>query len=121
MGLDGRWSAIRITLESQLIGLALILVGTARAWEDVDTGNALANVFVVGIAGLFVALLALEFAMVARERAGRPPARAAATVSSRHDRLPVRDDLVPRRAGLPVSGYPNVNEYAPGPDSRNVI
>ena len=34
MGLDGRWSAIRITLESQLIGLALILLGTARAWED---------------------------------------------------------------------------------------
>ena len=37
MGLDGRWSAIRITLESQLIGLALILLGTARAWEDIDT------------------------------------------------------------------------------------
>jgi hypothetical protein len=71
MGLDGRWSAIRITLESQLIGLALILVGTARAWEDVDTGNALAYVFVVGIAGLFAAVLALECTMVARERAGR--------------------------------------------------
>lgn len=49
-----------VTLESQLIGLALILVGTARAWEDVDTGNAPAYVFVVGIAALFVALLALE-------------------------------------------------------------
>src|SRR3954463_7015157 len=42
MGIDGRWSAIRITLESQLIGLALILLGTARAWEDIDTSNALA-------------------------------------------------------------------------------
>jgi hypothetical protein len=80
MGLDGRWSAIRITLESQLIGLALILVGTARAWEDVDTGNGLAYVFVVGIAGLFVALLALECSMVARERAGGPPARVATRV-----------------------------------------
>jgi hypothetical protein len=49
----------------------LILVGTARAWEDVDTGNALAYVFVVGIAGLFAAVLALECTMVARERAGR--------------------------------------------------
>ena len=66
MGLDGRWSAIRITLESQLIGLALILLGTARAWEDVDTSKPLASVFVAGIAVLFVALLALECAMLAR-------------------------------------------------------
>ena len=68
MGLDGRWSAIRITLESQLIGLALILVGTARAWEDIDTSNRLASVFVAGIAALFVALLALECWMVAYGR-----------------------------------------------------
>ncbi len=68
MGLDGRWSAIRITLESQLIGLALILLGTARAWEDVDTSNALATVFVAGIVGLFVALLAFELWMLGRER-----------------------------------------------------
>ena len=64
MGLDGRWTAIRITLESQLIGLALILLGTARAWDDVDTSNPVAYVFVAGIAGLFVALLALEAYMV---------------------------------------------------------
>src|SRR3954464_12617474 len=63
MGLDGRWSAIRITLESQLIGLALILLGTARAWEDIDTSNPLAYVFVAGIAGLFLSLLALEWYM----------------------------------------------------------
>jgi hypothetical protein len=68
MGLDGRWSAIRITLESQLIGLALILLGTARAWQDVDTANALAYVFVVGLAGLFLALLALEIRMLGHER-----------------------------------------------------
>ncbi len=68
MGIDGRWSAIRITLESQLIGLALILLGTARAWEDVDTSNALAPVFVTGIAALFVALLALEAWMLSRGR-----------------------------------------------------
>jgi hypothetical protein len=74
MGLDGRWSAIRITLESQLIGLALILLGTARAWEDVDTSNALAYVFVAGIAGLFATLLALEWHMVGRQRAGQLPA-----------------------------------------------
>ena len=69
MGLDGRWSAIRITLESQLIGLALILLGTARAWEDVDTSNALAYVFVAGIAG------AVRRAARARVAHGQPAAR----------------------------------------------
>src|SRR3954464_15981159 len=64
MGLDGRWSAIRITLESQLIGRALILLGTARAWDAIDTGNALAYVFVAGLAALFALLAALEARMV---------------------------------------------------------
>jgi peptidoglycan/LPS O-acetylase OafA/YrhL len=76
MGLDGRWSAIRITLESQLIGLALILLATARAWGDVDTSNALAYVFVAAIAVLFATLLALESHMLAREHARRSPAGA---------------------------------------------
>jgi hypothetical protein len=71
MGLDGRWTAIRITLESQLIGLALILLATLRAWDDVDTSNAIAYVFVAGIAGLFVALLALERHMRGRGRPAR--------------------------------------------------
>ena len=65
MGWDGRWSAIQITLESQLIGLGLILLGTARAWEDVDTSNALAYVFAGGITALFLALLALRTWMLA--------------------------------------------------------
>src|SRR3954471_8472007 len=64
MGLDGRWTAIRITLESQLFGLALILLATARAWEDIDTSNALAYVFVAAIATLFAGLLALEIRML---------------------------------------------------------
>jgi hypothetical protein len=68
MGLDGRWSAIRITLESQLIGLALILLATARAWDDIDTANALAFVFVAGIAALFTGLLALETSMLRHQR-----------------------------------------------------
>ena len=70
MGLDGRWSAIRITLESQLIGLALILLGTARAWHAIDTSNALAFVFVVGICALFASLFALEGYMLRQERGG---------------------------------------------------
>src|SRR3954452_9507203 len=73
MGFDGRWSAIRITLESQLIGLALILLGVWRAWEDVDTSNALAFVFVAGLAGLFLALLAFECVMIASARVRSSP------------------------------------------------
>src|SRR3954470_17813099 len=86
MGLDGRWSAIRITLESQLIGLALILLGTLRAWHAIDTGNALAYVFVAGIAGLFALLAALEAFML---RAAARPAVAATRFSrSRARRSP---------------------------------
>ena len=64
---------IRITLESQLIGLGLILLGTIRAWDDLDTSNPIAYVFVAGIAGLFVSLLTLEWYMVGRTRASLPP------------------------------------------------
>jgi hypothetical protein len=59
MGIDGRWSAIRITLESQLIGLALILLATVRAWEQFDKSNALTYVFAGGIALLLVGLATL--------------------------------------------------------------
>jgi len=66
MGLDGRWTAIRITLESQLIGLALIGLGILRAWDDIDMSNGIAYAFLAIVAGLFVSLLALERYMVAR-------------------------------------------------------
>ena len=63
MGIDGRWSAIRITLESQLIGLALILLATARSWEQFDKSNALTYVFAGGIAVLLIGLAALWLSM----------------------------------------------------------
>jgi hypothetical protein len=66
MGIDGRWSAIRITLESQLIGLALILLGAARAWVDFDTSNALSFVFVGGLALLFAGLVGLRWNFASR-------------------------------------------------------
>ena len=66
MGIDGRWSAVRITLESQLIGLTLILLATARAWEQFDKSNALTYVFVGGIALLLAGLAALWSSMVLR-------------------------------------------------------
>jgi hypothetical protein len=60
MGLDGRPSAIHITLQSQAIGLALILLAAARDWGSFDTSNELSYVFVIGLGGLLVGLLALE-------------------------------------------------------------
>jgi hypothetical protein len=66
MALDRRWSAIRITLQSQLIGLALMLVAVVRAWTDFDQSNWLTWVFVGGIAAMFLGLLALDIAMDSR-------------------------------------------------------
>jgi hypothetical protein len=63
MGLDGRPSAIHITLQSQAIGLALILLAAARDWGSFDTDNALSYVFVLALGGLLVGLLALELYM----------------------------------------------------------
>ena len=60
MGFDGRPSAIHITLQSQVIGLALILLAAARDWDSFDTSNELSYVFVAGLGGLLVGLLALE-------------------------------------------------------------
>jgi hypothetical protein len=74
MGLDGRPSAIHITLQSQVIGLALILLAAARDWDSFDTSNELTYVFVVGLGGLLAGLLALETYMRRRERAAPAPA-----------------------------------------------
>jgi hypothetical protein len=68
MALDRRWSAIRVTLQSQLIGLALMLIAVVRAWSDFDRSNGLTWVFVGGIGGTFVGLLALDIALDSRYR-----------------------------------------------------
>jgi peptidoglycan/LPS O-acetylase OafA/YrhL len=63
MGLDGRPSAIRITLQSQAIGIALILVAVARDRGSIDTANALSYVIVAGLAALLAGLLVLDLHM----------------------------------------------------------
>ncbi|MEA2219690.1 MAG: hypothetical protein QOJ35_2316 [Solirubrobacteraceae bacterium] len=63
MGLDGRPSAIRITLQSQVIGLALILLAVAVRWGSLDSSNALSYVLVAGLGGLLIGLLALDLHM----------------------------------------------------------
>jgi hypothetical protein len=78
MAIDGRWSAARITLESQLIGLGLILVAVVRAWDEFDTSEPAAYLFAAGIAALFVGLAVFYFAMLTRQRVSTRGRRVAA-------------------------------------------
>jgi hypothetical protein len=59
MAIDARPSAIAITLQSQVIGIALILAGAARSWSNFDTSNGLTYVFVGGLGALLLGLLVL--------------------------------------------------------------
>jgi len=68
MGIDGRWSAVRITLHSQLIGLGLILLGVARGWGDFDHSSVVTYIFAIGIAALFAGLAVLWWYMHGLER-----------------------------------------------------
>jgi hypothetical protein len=46
---DSRWSAARITLQSQMFGLVLILLAAARAWSEFDTTKPATWAFVGGL------------------------------------------------------------------------
>ncbi len=67
---DARWSAWRITLQSQIIGVLLILVGVVRAWSDFDTGRATTWVFLAGMLALLAYLVGVYVAMEGRRRTG---------------------------------------------------
>ncbi|MGB4871687.1 MAG: hypothetical protein WBP47_16645 [Candidatus Promineifilaceae bacterium] len=51
---DSRWSAARITLQSQMFGIGLILVAVARAWGEFDTTKPATWVFVGGLSALLL-------------------------------------------------------------------
>ncbi len=63
MGIDGRWSAIRIPLQSQLIGISLMLLAAPRGWNDFDTGNVVTYLFLGGLALQLVGAAALYLYM----------------------------------------------------------
>jgi hypothetical protein len=67
---DRRWTAARIALQSQAFGVVLILVGTARAWNEFEPTNALTWLFVGGMAVLLVAVVALYLALELRLKPG---------------------------------------------------
>jgi len=58
--LDPRWSAARITLQSQLVSLAFLIVATIRAWPLFNPGNPATWVFVLGLGSLFVVLIVVH-------------------------------------------------------------
>ncbi|MBP6469228.1 MAG: hypothetical protein KBE23_11445 [Chloroflexi bacterium] len=51
---DSRWSAARITLQSQIFGIGLILVAVVRAWGEFDTSKPATWVFVGGLTALLL-------------------------------------------------------------------
>lgn len=66
--IDRRWSAWRIALQSQLIGVALILIGVIRAWGDFDTSRITTWLFLAGMILLMAALGGLYFMMESKYR-----------------------------------------------------
>jgi hypothetical protein len=65
---DLRWSSWRLLLQTVLVAVALLAVGTARSWDDFDTGDAATWLFIGGLAGLVVAILALYTRMSGASR-----------------------------------------------------
>ena len=65
---DSRWSAWRITLQSQLLGIALILIGVVRGWGDFNTGLATTWLFLAGMIGLLLYLGAIYLYMEAARK-----------------------------------------------------
>ncbi len=51
---DRRWSAARITLQSQMLGIALILIAVGRAWAEFDVQNLTTWIFTGGLTALLI-------------------------------------------------------------------
>ncbi len=56
---DERWSSWRLLLQAFLVATALLLVGVARAWGEIETGRVSAWLFLGGLVGMALAILAL--------------------------------------------------------------
>jgi hypothetical protein len=67
---DPRWSSWSLLLQTVLVAVALLALGTIRAWSDFDTGDAATWLFVGGLAGLALAILVLHRSMSRAANAG---------------------------------------------------
>jgi len=56
---DPRWGSWRLIVQTFFVGVALLLVGAVRAWDDFDMGNPLTYAYVVGLAAQALALALL--------------------------------------------------------------
>jgi hypothetical protein len=61
-----RWSANRVLLEAQLVGLIFILLGIPRALDSFDPNNPLTAAFISGLSLLFLSLIAIYIFMARR-------------------------------------------------------
>jgi hypothetical protein len=62
---DGRWSAARVLVQSQVVGFALVLVGVVRFWGNFDGSNTLTWPVVGGMA-LYLALVSTLYVRMER-------------------------------------------------------
>jgi hypothetical protein len=63
--LDSRWSAVRILIQSEMLGFALVLAGVVRVWHNFDPSNVL-SWGVVGGMGIYLGALVLLYARMER-------------------------------------------------------
>ena len=56
---EERWGSWRVLLQAFLVATALLLVGVARAWGEIETGRVSAWIFLGGLVGMALAILAL--------------------------------------------------------------
>jgi hypothetical protein len=71
IAVDGRWSAARVMLTTVAIGLVLLLIAVARAWDEFDHTNALSFVYVAGLAATLAVIALLSVWMSAHVRRGK--------------------------------------------------
>lgn len=72
LSFDRRWSAWRLLVQTFFIATVLLLIGAARAWSAFTAHDATTYLYLAGLIGADLALLALY---VASERRARSPAR----------------------------------------------
>lgn len=66
LAFEPRWSAWRILLQHQALAVGLILLGVVRAWSEFNPANPLTWLYVGGMAGFGIALVALLYTLDAR-------------------------------------------------------
>lgn len=60
MAVDRRWSAARVMVATVALGLAMLLIAVWRAWPDFDQANWLTYIYVAGLAGTLLGLIAMS-------------------------------------------------------------